>query len=124
MTATSRHDWLTWIKAVQGFSRKAQQTPSALQLELSSREETRMWVNGSPPRPTSGPCRFEMYTQQLGLREHEYAGSLALRRCYEEHKNSSYVPEWLFGRWRMDVDPKAAPCNAERPADVIANHSW
>lgn len=63
-----------------------------------------MWVNGFPPRPTSGPCRFEMYTQQLGLREHEYAGSLALRRWCDEHKNSSYVPEWLLKRWRMDVD--------------------
>jgi hypothetical protein len=55
----------------------------------------------------AGICEFEMYTQELRLSEHEYAGSPELRKWCEEHKNRSYIPEWLLKRWGMDVDTEA-----------------
>lgn len=51
--------------------------------------------------PVTGLCEFELYTQQLGLREHEYAASLELRKWCDEHKNRCYIPEWLLKLWRM-----------------------
>jgi hypothetical protein len=67
-----------------------------------------LWGSNAPlPVQFTGICDFEMYAQELGLREHEYAGSLELRRWCEEHMNRCYIPEWLLKRWGMDVDTEA-----------------
>jgi len=62
----------------------------------------------SLPFPPAGICEFEMYTQELGLSEHEYAGSPELRRWCDEHKDRCYIPEWLLQRWGMEVDDTEA----------------
>ena len=59
------------------------------------------------PLQPARACEFEMYTQQLGLNEHEYPGSHELRNWCDEHKNRNYIPEWLLKRWGMDVDSEA-----------------
>jgi hypothetical protein len=67
-----------------------------------------LWASGACLQyQSAGRCQFEMYTQQLGLSEREYAGSPELRGWCDIHKNQYYVPEWLLKRWGMNVEDEA-----------------
>jgi hypothetical protein len=48
----------------------------------------------------SSRCRVE----RLGLTKAEYVSSAALKRWCEHNRNRFYVPEWLLGAWRMEVE--------------------
>ena len=61
---------------------------------------------GRPARPVPVlATEFEKQVQQLGLSKQTYADSRELRRWCECNRNRCYVPEWLLGVWRIDVDP-------------------
>lgn len=47
---------------------------------------------------------FEVYAMRLGLAEHEYVTSRALRSWCEQNKNRVYIPEWLLKEWGFHVD--------------------
>lgn len=75
---------------------------------MTLRHGNPLWGSGAPPQfQPAVICEFETYTQQLGLSEEEYTGSLELRSWCDKHKNQCYIPEWLLKRWGMDVDSEA-----------------
>ncbi len=64
------------------------------------------WASGRPtPIPLCGPTGFEEEVQRLGLNERTCETSGELKQWCERNKDRRYIPESLFKRWGMSVDP-------------------
>ena len=50
---------------------------------------------------------FELVAKKLGLKEEEYATSVALRRWCENNANRCYIPERLLKLWGITVEPNS-----------------
>jgi len=95
------------MNAAQGLTPPASVATGASALHryfMHRQHGNRFWGSGITPHQPAAMCEFEMFTQQLGLSEHEYSSSLHLRTWCDEHKNRCYIPEWLLKRWNMRVD--------------------
>jgi hypothetical protein len=52
----------------------------------------------------SRATEFEKQVRSLGLSKETCAGSSELRKWCENHRNQSYIPEWLLEAWGITLD--------------------
>jgi hypothetical protein len=51
------------------------------------------------------PTAFELQVRQLRLLPENYVFSNELRRCCQQNRNRSYIPEWLLDTWEFQHKP-------------------
>ncbi len=62
------------------------------------------WGRPIPPTPALA-TEFELRVRHLQLTPEMYASSHALRTWCKRNRNRIYIPEWLFEKWCIAVDP-------------------
>jgi hypothetical protein len=65
---------------------------------------------GQPIRPTpAAATEFEMEMRRLRLTSETCLGSSELKEWCTRNRNRCYIPEWVLGAWKIDVDPLSSP---------------
>lgn len=60
---------------------------------------------GKPVKPANVlVTEFDAEVRRLGLTKPEYVASPELKRWCDRSRNRVYVPEWLLGKWGMQVE--------------------